>query len=74
MLTKKADVLPKEFAGQATTLEELNDAMRMLMKTAGNLHRSRPLLRPSVPFRGSSSSVFFPFRVSPTAALLYSRT
>ena len=34
MLTKKADALAKEFAGQATTLEELNDAMRALMKTA----------------------------------------
>ena len=34
MLTKKADALAKEFAGQATTLEELNDAMRTLMKTA----------------------------------------
>ena len=34
MLTKKADALAKEFAGQATTLEELNDAMRSLMKTA----------------------------------------
>lgn len=34
MLTKKADALAKEFAGQATTLEELNDAMRGLMKTA----------------------------------------
>ena len=33
-LTKKADALAKEFAGQATTLEELNDAMRALMKTA----------------------------------------
>ncbi len=26
-LTKKADELAKEFAGQATTLEELNSAM-----------------------------------------------
>jgi len=34
LLTKKADALAKEFAGQATTLEELNDAMRSLMKTA----------------------------------------
>jgi putative transposase len=34
VLTKKADALAKEFAGQATTLEELNDAMRSLMKTA----------------------------------------
>lgn len=34
LLTKRADALAKEFAGQATTLEELNDAMRSLMKTA----------------------------------------
>ena len=34
VLTKKADELAKEFAGQATTLEELNSAMRALMKTA----------------------------------------
>jgi len=34
VLTKKADALAKEFAGQATTLEELNNAMRALMKTA----------------------------------------
>lgn len=34
VLTKKADELAKEFAGQATTLEELNNAMRALMKTA----------------------------------------
>ena len=33
-LTNKADELAKEFAGQATTLNELNDAMRWLMKTA----------------------------------------
>ena len=33
-LTKKAGELAKEFAGQATTLEELNGAMRALMKTA----------------------------------------
>ena len=34
ILTKKADELAKEFAGQATTLEELNSAMRALMKSA----------------------------------------
>ena len=34
MLTTKADELAKEFAGQATTLQELNDTMRSLMKTA----------------------------------------
>jgi putative transposase len=33
-LTKKANDLAKEFAGQATTLEELNEVMRALMKTA----------------------------------------
>lgn len=33
-LTKKAGELAKEFAGQVTTLEELNGAMRALMKTA----------------------------------------
>lgn len=33
-LTKKANELAKEFAGQATNLQELNDAMRSLMKTA----------------------------------------
>lgn len=33
-LTKKANDLAKEFAGQATNLEELNNAMRSLMKTA----------------------------------------
>lgn len=33
-LTKKAGELAKEFASQATTLEELNGAMRSLMKTA----------------------------------------
>ncbi len=33
-LMKKADELAEEFAGQATTLEELNEVMRALMKTA----------------------------------------
>ena len=33
-LTKKANELAKEFACQATTLEELNEVMRALMKTA----------------------------------------
>lgn len=33
-LTKRANELAKEFAGQATNLEELNTAMRSLMKTA----------------------------------------
>jgi putative transposase len=33
-LTKKANELAKEFSSQATNLEELNDAMRSLMKTA----------------------------------------
>lgn len=33
-LTKKANELAKEFAGQATTLEELNEVLRALMKTA----------------------------------------
>ena len=33
-LTKKANDLAKEFAGQATTLEELNEVRRALMKTA----------------------------------------
>ena len=34
MLTKKANELAKELAGQATTIEDLNGAMRSLMKTA----------------------------------------
>ena len=33
-LTKKANDLAKEFAGKATTLEELNEVIRALMKTA----------------------------------------
>ena len=34
LLTKKANELAKELAGQATTIEDLNGAMRSLMKTA----------------------------------------
>ena len=34
ILTKKAEELAKDLAGQATTLNELNAVMRSLMKSA----------------------------------------
>ena len=53
LLTKKANELARELAGQATTIEDLNGAIRSLMKTAietmlhseMSVHRVRVALR-----------------------------